>query len=158
MEKIDIACMVNRAYSHYVEKYAGILGCEVDIFDGTMKSFYDDADLDKKSYDVLVLFSMDPYSDMEEARIKGVIDALREKENKDVTAAYLYKIPQEKIVDHNTDGVKIVKVTEDGTIAKMFDVRANYDVLDLLNDSLEFHNNGLKLGTPLMKDLVKREV
>lgn len=101
---------------------------------------------------------MDPYSDMEEARIKGVIDALREKENKDVTAAYLYKIPQEKIVDHNTDGVKIVKVTEDGTIAKMFDVRANYDVLDLLNDSLEFHNNGLKLGTPLMKDLVKRDV
>lgn len=158
MEKIDIAVMVNRVYSHYVEKYAGILGCEVDMFDGTMKAFYDDADLDKKSYDVLVLFSMDPYSDMEEARITGVIGALREKDNKDITVAYLYKIPQEKRVNGNTDGVKIVKVTDDGTIAKMFDVKANYDVLDLLNDSLEFHNNGLKLGTPLMKDLVNKEV
>lgn len=157
MDNLNIACMVHDAYWYYVEKYASTIDASVDNFGSSTSYFYHRANLDEKSYDVLVLFSANRFSEMEEARLKGAIDALREKEEKDITAAYLYALPEGERKENKTDAVKITKHTSEGEIVKMYEVESNYDVLDLLNDALEVHNKGLEVGTPLMKDLVNKE-
>lgn len=158
MEKLNIACMVHNAYWYYVEKYASTLDANVDNFGSSTSYFYHRANLDEKTYDVLVLLSANQHSKMEESRLMGAIDAIREKEEKDITAAYLYALPEDKREGNKTDAVKIIKRTADGDVVKMYEVESNYDVLDLLNDALELHNKGLEVGTPLMKDLVNKEV
>lgn len=158
MNELNIACMVHNAYWYYVEKYVSTMEANVDTFGGSTSYLYHRANLEEKTYDVLVLLSANKYSKMEEARLNGILDAIREREEKDITAAYLYALPEDARKDNKTDAVKIIKRSNDGEVIKMFEVESNYDVLDLLNDALEFHNKGLEVGTPLMKDLINKEV
>ncbi len=157
MKKFSMACMVHNAYTYYVERYIKSLNGDVDTFGSSMSYFYDQDDL-KENYDFIILFSTGFYSPLEEARIKGVVEAIREKEKKDVTTAYLYAIPEAERKENKTDGVKIEKVTDDGTIIRSFDVESDYDVLDLINDALEFGSKELQEDKLLMKDLVNKEV
>lgn len=151
--KLNIACMVHNAYWYYAEKFAKEQGCNLDTFGSGTLYFCLKADVENHPYDVLILFSNEHYKEGEEDSLDDIADAIREKSGKDITVAYLYCIPEEERENKNTDGVKIKKVTEDGIIIKSYFVDSDYDVIDLIYETIEFYNNGLKNGAPVMKTL-----
>ncbi len=155
--KLNIACMGHNAYWYYAEKFALEQGCTLDNFGGATLYFLLKADVDKNPYDVLILFSNEHYKESEEDSLDDIADAIREKSGKDITVAYLYCIPEEERENKNTDGVKIKKVTEDGIIIKSYFVDGDYDVVDLIYDTLEVHKNGMNIATPVMKTLTNEE-
>ena len=116
--RLNIACMVHNAYFFYAKKFAREQGYDLDTFGGSPFYFYHDADLDANSYDMLVLFSGNFYSEMEEDNLHKAADLICEKSGKPITSAYLYCIPEDERKDANTDGVTLRKITEDGIIER----------------------------------------
>lgn len=155
--KLNIACMVHPAYWFYAKKFAREQGCTLDTFGSAPLYFCHDADIDKASYDMLILFSSEHYKESEEDNLDNIADVIREKSGKDITSAYLYCIPEDERENKNTDGVKLRKVTEDGVIIKSYFVDGDYDVVDLIYDTLEFYKNGMNISSPIMKTLTGKE-
>lgn len=151
--KLNIGCMVHGAYWYYAKKFAREQGCTLDAFGGSTFYFCHNVDLDTNPYDMLILFSNEHYKENEEDNLDKIADVIREKSGKDITSAYLYCIPDDERENKNTDGVKLKKVTEDGVVIKSYFVDGNYDVVDLIHDTLEFHRNGMIIAPPVMKTL-----
>lgn len=156
-DKLNIACMVHSAYWYYAEKFAREQGCTLDTFGDSTFYFCHNADLDNSSYDMIILFSGEYYKESEEDNLDNIADVIREKSGKHITSAYLYCVPEDERKDKNTDGVKLKKVTEDGIIIKSYFVDENYDTVDLIYDTLEFHKGGMNISIPVVKTLTNGE-
>lgn len=156
-KKLNIACMGHNSYWYYAEKFAKQQGHTLDNFGNSMFHFYHDADLDNNVYDMLILFSTEPYSAHQEEMMNSALEALREKSGGAMASAYLYCIPEDKRTDDNTDGVILKKSTEDGTVTKRYLVNCNYGVIDLIYEAIDFYKNGVTIETPVMKILIDKE-
>ena len=153
MEKINIACMVHNAYWICAEKLAKSMECDIDLFGSSMSYFYHRADLDEKDYDTLIVFSTNSHRDNEEEMLDNVSDILLKRGKDKVISAYLYNIPEDERIDDKSDGVKIVYRTFSERCEKSFQVDINYDVNDLIYETIQIYNDGLTKQILLVKVL-----
>lgn len=153
MEKINMACMVHNAYWFTAEKFAKSLDCDVDIFGSSMLYFYHHAPIDTKDYNVLVLFSPNPYSDLEEERLNNCSNILIKRGVSEVITAYLHSIPVSERIEDKTDEVILTRHTSEGNVVEHIQVNMDYDVNDLIYKAVQFYNEGKKDEKIPMKTL-----
>lgn len=153
MEKINMACMVHNAYWFSAEKFANSLDCNIDVFGNSMYYFYHRADFDEKNYNILILFSAQPYSSLEENMLNECSNLLIERGVDLVTTAYLHVIPESERVDDNTDKVMLIRQNAKDKDEKSFKVDTNYDIIDLINDTVQFYNERMSVEQSPVKKL-----
>lgn len=152
-KRFNIACMVHNAYHYYVERYGKDQDLDIDIFGSSLFYFNHDANLETSSYDMLVLYSSDFYSEFEEVGLDRAAEEIQRNTKKDITLAYLYSIPESERVNEYTTAVILKKISEDGNLERRYLVDSDYDVLDLLYETMEFSQKDVTPGTPIMKTL-----